>query len=61
MKISELCDTYLEGEITAIGLIRSMSGAFNPDHAVALLTLICAVTRVEDGDLDKDTFRRITR
>jgi hypothetical protein len=30
---------------------------FNPDHAVDILTIICQITRIEQGDLDKETFK----
>ena len=59
MTLIKLCDEYLNGKITAINLIRSMSGMFNPDHAVSILTIVCAITRIEEGDLDKDTFRSV--
>lgn len=57
MSILDLLNEYLEGKTNAIGTIRRLSGMFNPDHAVTLLTLICAITRVEEGDLEKDMFR----
>ena len=59
MTLIELCEEYLEGKRTAINVIRTISGMFNPDHAVHLLTFVCAITRIEEGDLDKDTFRKI--
>ena len=40
-------------------MIRGLSGIFNPDHAVSILTWICAITRLEEGDLDEDTFRSV--
>ena len=59
MTIKSLLDDYLEGKQTPIHVIRTLSGMFNPDHAIGLLTLICAITRVEEGDLDKETFKEI--
>lgn len=59
MKITDLLNEYLEGKTSAVETIRMLSGIFNPDTAVDLLTLINAVTRVELGDLDKDTFRSV--
>ena len=56
MTLKELLEEYVSGKTDAISVIRTLSGMFNPDHAVALLTLICAITRVEQGDLDKETF-----
>jgi Ca2+-binding EF-hand superfamily protein len=59
MNIISKCNDYLDGKITSNDLIRSLSGAFDPNHAVTLLALINGVTRVEDGDMDKDMFRSI--
>lgn len=42
-----------------IQLIREISGAFNPDHAVDLLALINQVTRLQQGDLDIETFKAV--
>lgn len=55
----KLLESYLNGEVTAISLIRTLSGMFNPEHAVNILALICQITRIEEGDLDKETFRDI--
>jgi len=59
MTLKELLEKYLEGKVTAVRTIRALSGVFNPDQAVDILTLICSITRVEEGDLDKETFRHI--
>lgn len=59
MTLVDLMEEYLEGKTSAIQVIRTMSGMFNPDHAVTLLTYICAITRIEQGDLDHDTFRKV--
>lgn len=48
---------YLDGDIAAIDLIRTLSGAFDPRDAVSILAMICAICRVEQGDLDKETLR----
>lgn len=57
--MKELLEQYLSGEVTAISVIRRLSGIFRPEAAIALLTLICSITRVEEGDLDKETFREL--
>jgi len=57
--MKELVEQYINDEVDAIYLIRALSGAFNPDHAVDLLAIICMITRVEHGDLDKETFKSI--
>lgn len=59
MTIADLAKSYLKGETTAINFIRTLSGMFNPDHAISILTIICAITRIEEGDLDKDTFWKV--
>lgn len=55
----ELLERYLKGETDAISVIRTCSGMFDPKYAITLLTLICSITRVEQGDLDKETFRSL--
>lgn len=57
MTIKELLEDYLSGKTTAIKAIRALSGAFHPEQAVNILALVCSITRVEEGDLDKETFR----
>ena len=42
-----------------VELIREISGMFNPDHAVDLLALINQLTRLELGDLDIETFKKV--
>jgi hypothetical protein len=59
MTLKDLLEKYLNGQMTAIHLIRVLSGMFNPDHAINILALICQITRIEEGDLDKETFREI--
>lgn len=55
----ELLLQYLNKEITAIKLIRVLSGMFNPDHAVDILALINQITRIEFGDMDPQDFREM--
>jgi hypothetical protein len=55
----ELLNNYLAGKINAIETIRTLSGMFNPDHAIAILSIICNITRIEQGDLDKETFKEL--
>ena len=59
MTIVQICEDYLNGTINAIRLIRVLSGIFDPKASVEILTLICAITRIEEGDLDKEDFRSI--
>lgn len=35
MTLANILNEYLEGKRTAISVIRTMSGMFNPDHAVS--------------------------
>ena len=32
---------------------------FNPDYAIDILTIICAITRVEKGDMGRETFKAV--
>lgn len=57
--MKELLNDYLDGKIDAISTIRRLSGIFQPEYALTILTLICSITRVEQGDLDKELFRKL--
>lgn len=57
--MKELINDYIEKKISAISAIRTLSGMFNPDHAVTILSLICSIARVEEGDLELETFKKI--
>ena len=57
--MKELIESYIEGKIDAISVIRQITGVFNPNYAIHILSLVCSITRVEQGDLDKETFRSI--
>lgn len=57
MTIADALKKYLEGEVNAIATIRLLSGMFDPTSAPDILAIICAITRIEEGDLDKETFR----
>lgn len=57
MTLKETVNKYANKEMDAISLIRILSGAFNPDHAISILVIICQVTRVEQGDLDIEDFK----
>lgn len=57
MSIKELLNQYINQEITALEVIRTLSGAFNPQHAVDLLAIIQQVVRHEQKDLDTETFK----
>lgn len=59
MTMKDMMRQYFMGEIDAISLIRMLSGMFNPDHATTLLTLICTITRHEQGDIDTETFNAV--
>jgi hypothetical protein len=56
MTIIDACKKYLNGDDDAINMIRGLSGIIIENQAILRLTLICAITRIEQGDLDKDTF-----
>jgi len=57
--VKELIENYINGKTDAITVIRTLSGAFNPDHAIDILLIICMITRVEQGDLEKDLFKEL--
>ncbi len=57
--MNKLLRSYVSGETDPIMTIRILSSMFNPDAAIHLMALICSITRVEQGDLDKETFARV--
>lgn len=57
--MKDLLNDYLDGKIDAIATIRRLSGIIQPEYAVTILTLICSITRVEQGDLDRELFRSL--
>lgn len=59
MTIAEVMKDYANNKTDAIATIRTLTGAFNPEIAVDLLAIICTITRVEQGDLDRDLFKKI--
>ena len=59
MTLQDLMLKYLNKEMDAISLIRMLSGMFDPKNAVSLLSIICSITRLEQGDMDVDTFKTV--
>lgn len=59
MKITDLLAQYLRKEVDAIATIRQLSGIFNPATATDLLVLINGITRIEQGDMDRETFAEV--
>lgn len=59
MTLESKMNKYFDGEIDAIQMIRELSGMFDPEHAITLLSLICTITRHEQGDIDTETFKAI--
>ena len=57
MTLAEQLQEYLDGKISAISMIRMLSGMFNPQHAITILAIICSITRVEEGDMDREFFK----
>lgn len=57
MSIRELLEEYLSKKIDAIQAIRDLTGMFNPDYALDILVIVNQITRIEQGDLDPETFR----
>jgi len=54
--IKDLLKEYLDGDTDAINVIRTLSGIFPPEAAIDHLALICQITRIEQGDMEKETF-----
>lgn len=61
MLIKDLLLEYLDGKHNAIQVIRQLSGMFDPRNAVNILATINQVTRVEQGDLEKDLLRSMLK
>ena len=59
MNIKDLMKQYFTGDLDAISLIRMLSGMFDPSKATTLLTLICTITRHEQGDITTETFNSV--
>lgn len=59
MTIKSLLLDYADKKTDAISTIRIITGGFGQEHAVDLLAVVCQITRVEQGDLDIETFRHI--
>lgn len=57
MTFDELLEEYITQTITAIEAIRMLSGIFDPETAVDLLVVINQITRVEQGDLDREDLK----
>lgn len=55
--MKKLLNSYLNKETDAIQTIRTLSGVFNSEHAIDILSLICTITRHEQGDIETQTFR----
>ena len=59
MTVKEIMRQYFMGEMDAISVIRLFSGMFDPKNASHLLSLICTITRHEQGDIDTNTFNDV--
>jgi hypothetical protein len=59
MSIKDLFEDYFAKKIDAIQAIRTLSAMFVPSHAVSILVMINQITRIEQGDLDEETFRSL--
>ena len=59
MTVKEIMEEYLEGKADAISIIRALSGIALQVEAMDTLAVICMITRVEQGDLDKDLLRAL--
>lgn len=59
MTIKDKFQQFANKEITAVQLIRDMTGIINPEFAVDIIALVNQVTRVELGDLEMDLFKEM--
>lgn len=59
MSLKEMMSSYFKKETDAITVIRTLSGMFDPKHAIDILSLICTITRHEQGDIDTETFKKV--
>ena len=59
MTLQDILRKYFMKDMDAISTIRLLSGMFDPKNAVTLLTLICTITRHEQGDIDTETFCKV--
>lgn len=59
MTIIEALQEYADKKTTAIKLIRSMTGTVRAEMAIDVLALVNQITRIEEGDLDMETFKEM--
>lgn len=59
MTLGDLLKQYFNKEISAIKLIRTLTGMFDPDHAIDILAITNQICRHEEGDIDTETFKSI--
>lgn len=59
MTLADLLIEYADKKRDAISVIRTLSGMFNPDHAINILTIVNQITRVEQGDMDREMFKKL--
>lgn len=57
MTLGELLDEYVEGKRDAIETIRTLTGIVREDNAISILAIVNQITRIEQGDMDKDLFK----
>jgi hypothetical protein len=57
--MKDLLQRYCNIEISAIQLIRALTGIINPDTAIDILALVNQIARLELGDLDLETFKQM--
>ena len=59
MTLIELLKKFADGETSAIDTIHQVSSMFNPAYAVDLLSVICQIARVEKGEMNMRTFKKV--
>jgi len=57
MTLQDLLQSYLNKEVTAIHVIRTLTAMFDPEDAINLLVVVNQITRLEEGDMDVKDFQ----
>lgn len=59
MTLKEILVDYVDGNRDAVTTIRILTSIIRPEQAIDILALVNQITRMEHGDMDKDTFVEI--
>lgn len=59
--MKDILNQYIKKEVTAIQVIRDITGILNPEHAVPICAVIQLICRHEQGDLDTEMFKQLLK